>query len=226
MRFAGLLLALALPATAQVRPMTGPGDPRLQTAVYDPNQVVQLAVAPGYQLTLVLEASEAVETVALGEAGGWQVTPSKRGDALFIKASGGARQTNMSVVTATRTYMFELIPATGPSNDVPYRVQFTYPQASQPPAQVQVVEGDGRYRLSGRRAIQPSAMSDDGVRTYIEWAPDQALPAVFMLDDAGQEMPADGHVRDGRYTIDGIRQRYIFRLGRDIARASRIESRK
>ena len=78
MRIALFLMALLLPGTAiaQVRPAPGPGDPRIQTIVYDANQVVQLQVASGYQLAIEFAPDERIENVAVGVSSAWQVTPN------------------------------------------------------------------------------------------------------------------------------------------------------
>ncbi len=83
-------------------------------------------------------------------------------------------------------------------------------------------ETTGRYRLSGERALRPVQMSDDGVRTYIVWGPEQALPAVFAITSTGAEEIADGHMRDGVFTIDRVHPRLIFRIDKKAARAERI----
>lgn len=79
-----------------------------------------------------------------------------------------------------------------------------------------------RYKVSGNRALRPIRMHDDGMRTYIEWDQDQALPAVFVLNEMGQEETTDGYMREGIYTIDRVNRRLIFRIGKDSAKAERI----
>lgn len=177
-------LLLALPASAQLRPEPGPGDPRIQSVLYDANQVVQLQVATGYQLTVEFAPDERIENVAVGDSGAWQVTPNKRGDRLFIKAVGQGVTTNLTVVTDARTYAIELSPLFGPLPTMAYTVRFRYAT----PAAVTVVANDaalgpGRYKLSGDKALRPSAIDDDGVHTYVAWGPDQTLPAIFAIDD-------------------------------------------
>lgn len=83
-------------------------------------------------------------------------------------------------------------------------------------------ETTGRYRLSGERVLRPVQMSDDGLRTYIVWGPEQALPAVFAITATGAEEIADGHMRDGVFTIDRVHPRLIFRIDKKAARAERI----
>ena len=224
MRWVAILaLCFAVSAPAQVRPVPGPGDPRLQTIAYDPDQVVQLQVAMGYQLTIILSADERIENVAVGDSDGWQIVPNKRGDHLFIKATSGATTTNLTVITDARTYSFDLSTTFGALGDMPYTLRFRYPETeSQAVAVVPEAKTPGRYRLTGAKALRPSAMSDDGERTYIEWAEDQTLPAIFALDEHGEELLADGHMRDGQYTIDAVRQGYIFRLNKQTAHASRL----
>lgn len=226
MKFATLLTALfaltvAAPAVAQVRPAPGPGDPRIQTVMYDPDQVVQLQVAPGYQLAVEFAPDERIETVAVGDSGAWQVTPNKRGDRLFIRPAQGGVTTNMTVVTDARAYNFELSGGYGGAQA--FTVRFTYPP---PPAETAV--GDqpaasaGRYKLSGAKTIQPDAISDDGSKTFIIWRADQTLPAVFKIGRDGKETLADGAMRDGRYVLDSIANRLIFRLDSEMAVAVRV----
>lgn len=226
MRAALLVLALfAAPAMAQTRPAPGPGDPRLQTVAYDPNQVVQLEVAFGYQVTLVFAADERIENVAIGDGAAWQVTPNKRGDHVFVKAAQAGISTNLTIVTDVREYSFELIATDAPSSSAAFVVRFTYPAPVETAVPVAVVAQAGRYRLSGARALRPAALDDDGIRTFIEWPAEVTLPAVFALDERGQEVLVDGYMRDGRFTIDGVRDRLVFRLDRKVARATRIPSR-
>lgn len=96
------------------------------------------------------------------------------------------------------------------------------PAAAEPAVSSAAPETTGRYRLSGERALRPVQMSDDGLRTYIVWGPEQALPAVFAVTATGAEEIADGHMRDGVFTIDRVHSRLIFRIDKKAARAERI----
>ena len=228
MRLALFILALLTPvaATAQLRPTPGAGDPRIQSVGYDTNQVVQLQVATGFQLTVEFAPDERIENVAIGDSGAWQVTPNKRGDHLFIKAIQPGVTTNLTVVTDARSYNFELLPLYGPLPDMAYTVRFTYPVpavatvAEAPPAEA------GRYKLSGSRAIRPTEIDDDGMKTYIVWPPETSLPAIFAIDEKGREMLVDGAMRDGQYVIDSVKPKLVFRLDRDMASAVRVKAKR
>ncbi len=230
MRLGALLmffgLSLAAPAMAQLRPEPGPGDPRIQSVLYDANQVVQIQAATGYQVTVEFAPDERIENVAVGDSGAWQITPNKRGDHLFIKALGQGVTTNLTVVTDARTYAFELAPLFGPLPTMAYTVRFRYAT----PAAVTVVANDGpgagRYKLSGDKALRPSAIDDDGVHTYVAWGPDQTLPAIFALDDKGNETLVNGMTRDGRFVIDAVANRLVFRIDGHTAGAVRVPQKK
>ncbi len=216
---------LVAPAVAQLPQATEGADPRLRTIEYDAGQVFRLRVATGYQSTIIFSPEERVENVGIGDSDGWQVTLNSRGDALFLKPVRPNGATNMTVITDARVYSFELSSAHGPGADTPFTVRFLYSRAAvdtsppSPPLQ------RGLYRLSGARALRPAAISDDGVRTYIEWGDRQAIPAIFAIDGQGDELLVDGHVRDGLLVIDAVHRTLLFRLDRQTARASRNRAR-
>lgn len=213
-------LLMATPALAQVDTGAQTPDARVRTLNYYPDQVVPLKVASNYQLTIIFDPAERVENVAVGDADAWQISLNRREDALFIKSLRSGSTTNMTVITDLRVYNFELSPAFGPAADAPFTVRFAPSEnasvrepASQP--------GIGRYRLSGTRGLRPAAISDDGVRTTIEWRDRQTLPVVFAIDERGDEILLDGHMRDGHYVIDAVHPTLLFRLERQSARAER-----
>lgn len=210
-------------ASAQVRPTPGSGDPRIQNVVYDADQVVQLQGTPGFQIGVEFASDEAIESVAVGDSAAWQVTPNRRGDHLFVKPLMGGVTTNMTVVTSARTYFFELAPLSG--GEQAYTVRFRYPSAQPASEEAQASDTEGRYRLSGVRALRPSRISDDGVHTYIEWPHDASLPATYALNDQGQETLVNGGMREGLFVIDGISRRLVFRIDAQVARADRVTQR-
>lgn len=224
MRWAALLMLLGAPgATAQVRPQPGPGDPRVQTVTFAPDQVVQLQAAPGYQITVALNPDERIESIALGDGGAWQASANKRGDYLFVKPLSAGVTTNMVVITDVRMYAFELVPAYGPMENLPFAVRFTYPESAPVAAEAETPTASaGRYRLTGDKLLRPSAMADDGVRTQIEWPASASLPAIYAIGDDGIEVLATGQVRDGRIVVDRIARKFVFRQDKRAATAIRM----
>jgi len=217
---AALSLMIATPAMAQLNATPGPGDRRLQTIVYSPEQVVQLPVADGFQLMVSFAAGERIETIAVGDASGWQVNANKRGDYFFVKSSGMARQTNLTVVTDARAYHFILNPVQNDIGSAAFAVRFVYPDlatsATAPTAQVRY-----RYVQQGARALRPSKIVEDGVRTILTWPKNVPFPATYRVDDDGGETLANSVIENGNVVLDGVPQKLIFRLDQLTATAIR-----
>jgi type IV secretion system protein VirB9 len=226
-------LAVASPAFAQVQPVPGEGDPRLQTVDYSPGQIVQLRGAPGYQLMIELSPDEQIQNVALGDSSGWQVSVNKGGDRLFLKPTQANVSTNMTVVTSVRVYNFDLAALPGPSPQIPYTVQFHYPPSKTPAADPQYVDVAAatrrlsRYRVTGDRMLWPTSVSDDGQHTYIVWPRSAAIPAVYAPDQSGKDALINGMMgTDDIYVVDGVPERLTFRIDDRIAWAKRMKIKK
>lgn len=217
-----LAIALAGPLAAEVLPVPGQIDRRIQTVTFNAEDVIRLRVALGYQVSLQFAPDERIESVAVGDSGAWQVTPNRRGDLLSVKLIQATTRTDMVVVTDARTYTFLLDPADASAVDLPFVVRFRYPlevvsplPANQPAA---------RYTLRGDRAVRPTSISDDGQSTTISWAATQRLPAVFAVGSDGQETLVNGLMRDGALVISSVASRLIFRLNKQVAQADRLVS--
>ncbi|WP_158266523.1 TrbG/VirB9 family P-type conjugative transfer protein [Allosphingosinicella deserti] len=217
-----VLLVAAAPLPAQVRPVPGAGDPRLQVVDYKEGEVVLLELAPGYQMMVELGPDEQIENVAVGDSAAFQVTANRRGDRLFVKALQSDVSTNLTVVTSARLYAMELAPLSDPAQPMAYVVRFRLDEALQGDTASSAVQNEGRYRLSGDRSARPSAISDDGARTYIQWPAGGGLPAVYAVGDGGRESLADGSIREGVFVIDKVMPRLVFRAGRKSAAAERV----
>lgn len=231
--FAVFAMFSALPVGAQVQPVTGGGDPRLQQVDYDARSVVQLRGSPGYQLMVEFSPDEQVQNVAVGDSGAWQVSVNREGDRLFLKPSQAGVATNMTVVTSVRVYNFDLNSVGEPSPDMPYTVQFRYPTqkaAADNSGYIDVSAAARRmshYKVSGDRQVQPSSITNDGQHTYISWPKSAAIPAVYAPDRSGHDVLVNGMMgTDDVYVVDGAPQMLTFRIDKSVARAVRIQPRK
>lgn len=81
------------------------------------------------------------------------------------------------------------------------------------------------YRVTGNRAVRPSRIVDDGAKTFVEFHPDQALPAVFGIGPTGGEEVVAGYMRDGVFVIDRVYPALVFRIDQAQATAQRRERR-
>jgi type IV secretion system protein VirB9 len=211
--------------------MPGTGNPHLQSIAYDPQQIVRLEGAQGYGLTVSLSPDEQVRNVAVGDPSAWHVTVNNAGDHLFINAVAPVA-TNMTVITSVRVYNFELYPVAEPMADTPYTVSFTYPQFVGPVPEMPYVDvsplrrAQSRYRISGDRAIKPDAVTNDGEHTYISWSPAKSIPAVYAISPTGEEVLANGNMRDDVYVVDGVPAKLVFRTDDRSAQAVRLPSKR
>jgi type IV secretion system protein VirB9 len=209
-------------AQAAPLPLPLPPNPRFQSIEYSPDTVFTLRAAPGYQIVVELAPDERIENVAVGDSSGWQVTANRRGDRLFVKAVRGDVTTNMTVITDTRLYSFELVPLPGPQPDMAFALRFSYPTPAAPPTDTASEAQLGRYKMRGAKPLIPSGMHDDGIHTYIEWPPGRTLPAVYAVNDQGKETLVNGMMRDGRMVIDSIQSKLVFRIDDRSATAVRV----
>ena len=194
------------------------GDRRIQLLSYDPDQIVTLAVSPGFASVIELSEDERVENIVVGNSAGWQVTANRRGDRVIVKPLGGAGPSNLIVLTGSRRYVFVL----DPFGESSFIMRFRYPQLATAAATVATAAGGAPlgYRFRGNKGLYPLAMSDDGRRTTIRWGEQNVLPAIFAMNGR-QEQLVNGRMVGNDYVIEGAAPRYKFRYGKAEATAIR-----
>jgi type IV secretion system protein VirB9 len=217
-----LALVWHLPASAQVFPEPGSDTPRIQTAVPVDGQPIVLTALPRTALTVMLEQGQSITRITLEGSRAWNVQVSAETDSFQVTPLQGAAPAALFVETDTKTYEFAL--QTGVGLQAGYLVRLVSSEAPQdaPPAQAQPIEHlDWSYRVRGDRAVRPLSVRDNGAKTVIEYAPGQALPAVFAIGPSGDEEVVDGYMRDGRFIIDRIHRELVFRIDKEKATARR-----
>jgi type IV secretion system protein VirB9 len=222
-RFLVLLALLAtFPAAAADLPSRELADPRIQSIPYDPNRIVLLRGTLGYQFMLQFDQGEKIETVSIGDALAWQVTPNRKANVLFIKPVLRSA-TNLTVLTDQRRYAFELQVAPQKSElPVLYIAQIVYPAPAQalpvaPPPEAEPVAANSAYLMSGPEGQRPLRVFDDGRMTYFEWAPAQPLPAIFAVSSGGESLV--NYVVRGRYVVvDEVAAGFVLRNGKDVVK--------
>lgn len=214
--FYAAALALAL---VQSDPQPGPGDPRIQLATYNADQVVTLRVGLGFAAVVELSPDERIENIVVGNSADWQVTSNRQGDRLVVKPLASAGTTNMVVITDARQYVFLLQPSEGGELS-PFLVKFVYPDARR--VEVIATKPITQYRFRGAKALFPANMTDDGQRTSISWASRTPLPAIFAVDELGREAIVNGRMVGSDYVVESVASRFVFRLGKARATATRV----
>lgn len=219
-----LLAAVPLAAGAAETPRPGYGDPHIQSVAYDPDHVVLLQGVLGYQLMLEFSPDEQLQSVSIGDSLGWQVTPNRNANLLFLKPIERNAATNMNVVTNRRRYAFELrvLPKAARTAITPYIVRFSYPvvaiAASLPaPPDPPPEERNRAYVVTGAAENTPLRIFDDGRMTYFAWAPQASVPAIFAVSADGKESLVNYGVRGAYTVVEQVSPRFILRNGKQVA---------
>jgi type IV secretion system protein VirB9 len=217
-------LCLSAGSASAVLPHPGAGDPRIHEVMYDPSQVVELYGVLGYQLSLEFDPQERIENVAIGDSLGWQVTPNRKANLLFIKPMANRPSTNMSVVTNLRRYNFELRVRPKPlGRATPFSVRFLYPEpilarVEPPPAPPPPVDRNHAYSYQGSTKTLPDRLFDDGEATYFVFRAQEDLPAIFAVDPGGGEAVVNSHMKDGYVVVDRLAPAFVLRSGTEVTR--------
>ena len=219
-----ILALLSAPAISSAGEAPRPGyvDPRVQTVRYDAEQVVLLRGVLGYQMMLEFAPDERLESVSIGDSLGWQVTPNRRANVLFLKPIDRT-STNMNVVTSLRRYAFDLRVAgkSAATSGLPYVVRFRYPapavaiqELAPPDPPPEIV--NSAYSIAGASETAPAQVFDDGRRTYFAWPPQAATPAIFAVTADGTEGLVNSGVRGGYTVVDQLAGRFVLRNGKQV----------
>lgn len=232
---------LALPLLASLLTTTPCfADNRILWKEYDEAAVVTVPGRAGIQTTIQFEPGERIENVAIGDSAGWQVTPNRRADLLFLKPILPDSRTNMTVVTDRRTYLFDL--TTGGKGGPLYVMRFSYPQPFTPPAPVVAdaappditadptpvetaqqmpvplpADLNFAWERQGPEKMLPAQVFDDGHSTYLRWDAGAEVPAILVPGPDGVEGPANYAMRNDLIVLDGVPRRITLRNGKRTA---------
>lgn len=205
-------------------------DPRIRTQVYSPDKVIRLTGHYGYQIAIELPPAERIESIALGDAATWQATPNKRGNVLFVKPVDEGEPTNMTVMTGTRTYSFELAArrrdAGTPPSEITYLLRITEPVVEATPAAPAALREtdlvarqkpvNTRYSYKGSAQNLPSRVYDDGVSTMFEWPAGVETPAIFYRRPDGAESIVNYSYKGGAIVVHVVAAEFILRNGEEV----------
>ncbi|MCT2401856.1 TrbG/VirB9 family P-type conjugative transfer protein [Novosphingobium mangrovi (ex Huang et al. 2023)] len=221
-----LILAMATSvARAQELP---PNDPRIAVLPAGGTGLLSLRTAPDVTQTLLFRQGETIASVILSDPTAFIITVAGSGDSLALRATRPSAYGVMTVRTNMHTYEFDML--SGAAGPVPAVVRLLEQPQYRPARHRPAVTADSgerfTYRLSGKKALRPTAIRDDGNKTYIEWGRDQAMPATFALGPTGKEQMVDGYMRGGIYTIDRVYETLIFRIDKERAKARRRDQDK
>ncbi|KVW77406.1 TrbG/VirB9 family P-type conjugative transfer protein [Burkholderia ubonensis] len=224
-----MLAVASLPAAANVIPGPCGSDPHVQCAVYDKNEVYEIATAPGKAVLLMLEEGEYVADNGAGMGDGKAWSASKGKNWVTFKPTKIKPDTNFLVVTNKRSYVFSLVTAKR-GEPTTWMLSFDYPDtraknAAEMARKRELARGlaasassksihrNEMYMKRGDEALSPTALWDDGTLTYFQYATGRDLPRVFGILPDGSEALANVHMDGDTLVVHGVGRQWVLRLG-------------
>lgn len=221
-------LAMLAPAYAQQTPVPSSEDIRIAILRYAPGATAQIRAIAGVEMSLLMPHGEHVQKVTVGDPGAVRVDVPGDHDGLVLSALRPLRDVSLTVETEQQSYQFSLSVAL--QGTVPWVVRVergarivrtmfpTTPISSIPASQPL---SSGQWALKGDKSLVPTLIRDDGAKVSIQWSATQAIPAVFALDDRGQEQMVNGYMRGDVFVIDRIFDHLVFRIDKSAVHADR-----
>lgn len=216
-------MVLLIPSTfanAQTKPQAYPQDGRILKVNYQDNNVTPLRGKTFTATQVMFSEDEVVLDVEGGDSTGWMVT-HKLDNMVFIKPTVLGSDSNITIVTNKHNYYFHVTSnktLEESEEQQTYAIKFTYPEDVQREAKARAADAmraqkevinplknpeayNWNYRFSGSTQLAPAHVFDDGTFTYFELAKNQAVPAIFAVDDAQGKEAVVNIRRSGNYLI-------------------------
>ncbi|MBP5788862.1 MAG: TrbG/VirB9 family P-type conjugative transfer protein [Neisseriaceae bacterium] len=229
--------------SAAITPNGTDKDSRIQYVEYDTDNVVKIRAKVAHTVTVQLDKGESAEqgVVAMGDAQAWNM--AVKGNNLIFKPTAESPQTNLTVITNKRTYVFDLSLAgcsynkKGKKVCTPptYLLRFTYPddiaaaKAAANRQQARAFQMKLKYGLDGAKTplnylyygfgdkkIAPTTIWDDNRFTYLRYADNRDLPMIYKLNPDGTEMLVNTHIEDDTLIIHETAEEFRLRLGKSV----------
>ena len=219
--------------------------PWIEGAVY------RLFAAPEQVSDIILQAGEALVSVASGDTVRWIIgdTTSGSGDTkrthILVKPSGPGLKTNLVITTNRRVYHLQLESTTRTAMAM---LSWTYPvdgllaimkdnaaaEAATPVASGIVLDSlNFAYRISGAHpSWRPLRAFDDGIQVFIEFSATLGqgeAPPLFVIGKKGEVQLVNYRLRGRYYVIDRLFDSAELRLGgkkQDVVRIEREGSKR
>lgn len=231
------LVAMGYPwAHAEVGAKSSQLDSRMQSVAFQPDNIIRVTIAEGVVTTIELPAQDTIKSFAMGDRQAWHV--KFENNLIVLKPAGIKPDTNLTVFTARRNYLFTLQSAPRKSLSVAYwlRVRDSAEdegtpegrRAAQMRADRKRIADDLRnsryegrlnsdYWIVGPQELQPKSMFDNGRQTFMTFSAANSMPAAFVIESDGTEAIADFHMEGDTMVIHQVAKRFLLRRGNLVA---------
>ncbi len=230
------LIALPFSASALEIPKGGPHDERIKFVDYNPAEVVGITAHYGFSTHVEFAPGENILKIGMGDVKAWEL--GKLGNHLFMKPKGKKAGTNMTVLTDKRVYNFELnahksLGGAHPEpNDMVFQLKFRYPDEAAAHAekvaqskalqeklaqQTTSLPENWNYWVKGSEVLAPNKAYDDRRFTYLTFANNKEMPAIYVENPDGTESLVNTHVEGDVIAVHKIAQKLVLRKGQLVA---------
>lgn len=183
-------------AYAESVPTPRSADSRVTYVTYNPDDVTRINAKIGVATHIILNQDETYQTHAFGDSGAWHF--ANFNNSIFIKPKLENSSTNLVVITDRRTYNFYV----AYTNQDTYEVRFFYPEQAKEKIKEKNIKSElesfanrfkGKkinlhYKMKGAKSVAPINVWDDGTFTYFKFGNNTELPAIYALNDNGEEI--------------------------------------
>ncbi|CNK25679.1 type IV secretory pathway VirB9 component [Yersinia aldovae] len=221
-------------AFAEINPQRTVYDSRIQTVMYNPDDVTRIRVKEGASTLIKLETdeylTEDISGMGMGDPLAWNV--SVRGNNIFLRPIAPEPDTNVTLVSNKRTYVFSL-ESVKAGMTPSWLVRFIYPEQpknvfNQKPVLPCMTTGiiNRKYQKQGNSSIAPISVWDDGRFTCFRFSHSSGLPSIYSVFPDGKEVLTNQHMKDDVVVIHEVATNFIIRLGNEVVavRSNNVKS--
>ncbi len=231
-----LILCITNPAMAGRAPHDGSADARVKTLTYHSSDVYSITAHYGFSSVIEFARGENIDAISLGDSEAWQIVRPPQGNLLFLKPLLENADTNMTVITDRHIYTFELSARKAQSyksQQLSFRIKFQYPEQMDiklanmgkrqnngftsigfTPSSVPPEEWNFNYSYAGSKRLRPMRAFDDGIFTYFQFSNSAGAPAVFSVDENGNESIINYSMRGKYLVVKTIAHQFTLRNGK------------
>lgn len=212
-----MVIALALGvqpgANALEAPEFSAKDHRVRYVNYDDADVIQLDAVIGVATHIQLEEGESLVYHVFGDSDAYEFT--HKDNHVFFKPIQEQADTNLTLITNRRSYAFRVSYFNDRQSKALYKLVIRYPDTAAKLSAAQAEQAAVRHALantrgqinwatytkSGDMGLAPVHAWDDGKHTWMQFAAQTDLPAIYLVGADGQEVITNYHMADSQTVV-------------------------
>lgn len=196
-------------------------DSRIQTAVYNPDNVYRVQAFVGRTSSILLPPKETVMgrdgVITAGDPTAWELGLNQTGNLITLKPINAKDpDTNFTINTNRHTYVIEM-KLVKKLNDMTYLLRFKHPEPPKPVPANLVADPcnglhSGPYQKRGERSLAPAEAWDNGTFTCFRFPTNLPRPVVYQVLPDGTETLANVRPVRDILVVHGVSQLFRLRL--------------